>query len=162
MIIVVMGVAGAGKTTVGRALASTLGWHFCDGDEFHSLEHIDKLRQGIPLTDDDRQPWLAKIHMAIGTWIDRRESVVLACSLLKAAYRKTVMAGYQQHVRLVYLQASPELLQQRLAHRTGHFMGEVLLASQCAILEEPSDALLMDAAEAPLVIVGRIRSALNL
>lgn len=162
MIILIMGVAGAGKTTIGRQLAGTLGWRFCDADEFHSPEHIEQLRRGIPLTDEDRRPWLAKIHAAIGDWIDRQESVVLACSLLKSAYRATVLEGYGDHVTIIYLKAGRSLLQQRLAHRTGHFMGEALLASQCAILEEPTDALVIDAAEPARVIIGHIRAALNL
>ena len=162
MIILIMGVAGAGKTTVGRELAATLGWRFCDGDEFHSPEHIDQLRRGIPLTDDDRGPWLAKIRKAIGGWVERQETVVLACSLLKAAYRTSVLAGYGDRVRIVYLKAGRAVLQQRLAHRTGHFMGEALLASQCDILEEPTEAIVVDAAQPVAILVGQIRSRLNL
>ena len=162
MIILIMGVAGAGKTTVGRQLAATLGWRFCDGDEFHSPEHIDQLRRGVPLTDDDRRPWLAKIREAIGAWVNRGEPVVLACSLLKAAYRASVLAGYSDHVRIVYLKAGRALLQHRLAHRTGHFMGKALLASQCDILEEPTEAVVVDAALPTAILVGQIRSTLNL
>lgn len=162
MIIVIMGVAGAGKTTVGRELAAALGWRFCDGDEFHSPQHIDQLRRGIPLTDDDRRPWLATIRKAIGGWVNRRESVVLACSLLKAAYRLSVLADYSDHVRIVYLKAGRDLLQQRLSHRTGHFMGAALLASQCDILEEPAEAVVVDAAQPTAILVGQIRSTLNL
>jgi gluconokinase len=162
MIIIVMGVAGAGKTTIGRALAARLGWRFADGDEFHSAEHIEQLRCGIPLTDEDRQPWIAKIRTALETWLGRKDSVVLAASLLKAAYRNTVMAGYHQQVRLVYLKASPDVLHKRLAQRTGHFMGEAMLASQLAILDEPSDALMVDAVLPPMTIIERIRSALSL
>ncbi len=162
MIILIMGVAGAGKTTVGRELAATLGWRFCDADEFHAPEHIDQLRRGIPLTDEDRRPWLAKIREAIGVWVDGRQSVVLACSLLKAAYRASVLDGYSDQVRIVYLKADRALLQQRLAHRTGHFMGESLLASQCDILEEPTEAVVIDAAQPTVILVGDIRSALKL
>lgn len=162
MIILIMGVAGAGKTTIGRQLAGMLGWRFCDADEFHSPEHIEKLRRGIALTDEDRQPWLARIHAAIGEWINGQESVVLACSVLKAAYRATVLEGSGDQVKIVYLKADRSVLQQRLAHRTGHFMGEALLASQCAILEEPTDALVVDATEPAMVITGHIRAALHL
>ena len=162
MIILIMGVAGAGKTTVGRELAAALGWRFCDADEFHSPEHIEKLRRGIPLTDEDRRPWLAEIHQAIGAWIDGGEPVVLACSLLKAAYRASVLAGYGDQVRVVYLKAGRPLLEQRLARRTGHFMGEALLASQFDILEEPTEALILDADQPIPVLVGRIRSAFSL
>ncbi len=162
MIILIMGVAGAGKTTVGRELAAALGWRFYDGDEFHSPEHIEQLRLGIPLTDEDRRPWLAKIRKAIGAWVERREPVVFACSLLKAAYRASVLDGYSDQVRIVYLKAGYSLLQQRLAHRTGHFMGEALLASQWEILEEPTDAVVVDAAKPAAILAGQIRSALNL
>lgn len=162
MIILIMGIAGAGKTTVGRELAAALGWRFCDGDEFHSPEHIEQLRRGTPLTDEDRRPWLAKIRRAIGAWVERREPVVFACSLLKAAYRVSVLDGYSDQVRIVYLKAGRSLLQQRLSQRTGHFMGEALLASQWGILEEPTDAVVVDAAEPTDILVGQIRSALNL
>lgn len=162
MIILIMGVAGAGKTTVGRELAAALGWRFYDGDEFHSPEHIEQLRLGIPLTDEDRRPWLAKIRKAIGAWVERREPVVFACSLLKAAYRASVLDGYSDQVRIVYLKAGYSLLQQRLAHRTGHFMGEALLASQWEILQEPTDAVVVDAAKPAAILAGQIRSALNL
>jgi gluconokinase len=162
MIILIMGVSGAGKTTIGRELAATLGWRFCDGDEFHSPEHIEQLRRGIPLTDEDRQPWLARIHAAIGEWISCREQVVLACSVLKASYRETVLSGYEHSVRIVYLKASKSLLQQRLTDRAGHFMGASLLASQWDILEEPTEALVIDAAEPLPLILGQIRSGLSL
>lgn len=162
MIILIMGIAGAGKTTVGRELAAALGWRFYDGDEFHSPEHIEQLRLGIPLTDEDRRPWLAKIRKAIGAWVECREPVVFACSLLKAAYRASVLDGYSDQVRIVYLKAGYSLLQQRLAHRTGHFMGEALLASQWEILEEPTDAVVVDAAKPAAILAGQIRSALNL
>lgn len=162
MVVLIMGVSGAGKTTVGRALATALGCRFCDGDAFHSAANIAKLAHGHPLSDEDRRPWLAAIHAAIRTWIENREQVVLACSVLKAAYRDTVLAGHEPQVRLVYLKAGPALLRQRLAHRTGHFMGEALLASQLDILEEPSDALVLDAADPSAVLVAQIRSALRL
>lgn len=162
MIIIVMGVAGAGKTTIGRSLAAALRWRFCDADTFHSAANIDKLRRGLPLTDEDRAPWLAEIHAAMGRWIQRGEPVVLACSLLKASYRDRVLTGYRDQTKLVYLKAGPRLLQQRLVHRTGHFMGDALLASQLATLEEPSDALTVDAGQTPDDIVAQIRSGFNL
>ena len=126
------------------------------------LGDLEQLRLGIPLTDEDRRPWLAKIRKAIGAWVERREPVVFACSLLKAAYRASVLDGYSDQVRIVYLKAGYSLLQQRLAHRTGHFMGEALLASQWEILEEPTDAVVVDAAKPAAILSGQIRSALNL
>jgi gluconokinase len=161
MVILLMGIAGAGKTTIGRQLAAALGWPFCDGDAYHSPASIEKLSRGIPLTDEDRGPWLARIHAAIREWVTRRESVVLACSVLKASYRRAVLDGHRDQVRIVYLKADRRLLRQRLAQRTGHFMGEALLASQCDILEEPADALVIDAREPAAVIVAQIRAALN-
>ncbi len=161
MIILIMGIAGAGKTTVGRELAAALRWRFCDGDAFHSPENIGKLRRGIPLSDADRQPWLASIRAALAEWVARREPMVVACSLLKASYRATVLAGHDDHVRIVYLKASRELLRQRLAARTGHFMGQALLDSQWDILEEPIDAVVIDAAQPVHDIVTTIRAALR-
>jgi gluconokinase len=162
VIILVMGVSGAGKTTIGRRLAAELGWQFFDGDEFHPAVNIDKMRHGHALTDADRQPWLERIHAAIVDWISRRQPTVLACSLLKARYRAIVEEGCREHVRLVYLKGTHDLIQQRLAHRTGHFMGPQLLESQFAALEEPLDALVLDAALPPEEIVRQIRSGLGM
>jgi len=162
MVILLMGVAGAGKTTVGRELAAALRWRFYDGDDFHLPANIRKMTGGMPLTDDDRRPWLASLHAAIDTWIKQGEHVVLAASVLKADYRATVLAGHEPRVRLVYLNASTTLLQQRLASRAGHFMGATLLKSQLDILEEPSDALMLDASEPSPVLVERIRAAFAL
>lgn len=161
MVILVMGVAGAGKTTVGAALAAALHWRFCDADSFHSAENVDKLRRGIPLTDADRAPWLRDIRSAVRGWIDRGESAVLACSALKGSYRDHIVAGHDAQVKLVYLKADPSLLRRRLRERTDHFVGEALLASQLATLEEPPTALVLDAGLAPDVLVGQIRRAFN-
>ncbi len=156
-VIVVMGAAGAGKTTIGRHLADALGWQFYDGDDLHPSGNIDKMAGGSPLTDDDRARWLELMRNAVATWVDSGARVVLAASLLRAAYRSNVLGPERRHVRLVYLRATPALLAQRLAHRTGHFMRGSLLASQLAILEEPEEAVVVDAAESPDTIVRRIR-----
>jgi len=136
-ILVVMGVSGAGKTTVGELIAKGLGWPFVDGDDLHPRANIDKMRGGAPLTDADRAPWLA----AIGAWIDARASAgepgVIACSALKRAYRDTLRKGRPQ-VRIVYLRGSQDQIAERLGRRTGHFWPAKLLASQFADLEEPS------------------------
>lgn len=161
-VIIVMGVAGAGKTTVGRQLAGELRWRFCDGDTLHPRENIDKILRGLPLTDEDRHSWLERLRSAIAEWIAVGDRVVLAGSLLKAAYRATVLNGHCDLVRVVYLQASRNLLQQRLINRTGHFMKEGLLASQLEILEEPLDALILDASQAPGALTRQIRSAFGL
>jgi gluconokinase len=144
-ILVVMGVAGAGKTTVGELIAKGLGWPFVDGDDLHPQANIDKMRSGIPLTDADRAPWLE----AIGDWIDARaarsEPGVVACSALKRAYRDRLRAGRPQ-VRIVYLRGSESQIAERLAHRSGHFWPAGLLATQFADLEPPG------ADEDPIVV----------
>jgi len=140
----IMGVAGCGKTTVGRALAGRLGWAFYDADDFHSPENVAKMSSGIPLTDQDRAGWLERLHRLIVDCLENHRPAVLACSALKEAYRQTLLRG-TEGVCLVYLRAGYDLCRQRLAARTGHYMPVSLLASQFATLEEPSDALVVDA-----------------
>ena len=161
MVILVMGVAGAGKTTIGRRLADELGWQFSDGDDFHPAANIEKMRKGHALTDADRQPWLERMHAAIVDRISRDQPAVLACSVLKASYRAIVEEGCREHLRLVYLKGSFDLFRRRLANRVGHFVGPDLLASQFAVLEEPTDALVVDAALAPDEIVRQIRAGIS-
>lgn len=161
VVIILMGVAGAGKTTVGRQLAQHLNWQFYDGDSFHPQANIDKIRQGMPLTDDDRRPWLARVRESVVDWIAHGERVVLACSLLREEYRDTVLHGHRDKVQLVYLRASPTLLRLRLINRQGHFMKEPLLGSQFEILEEPADALVADASQTPETIIRLVQSVLG-
>ena len=172
MVIILMGAAGAGKTTVGRQLSHELAWRFLDGDALHPPENIAKMARGIPLTDDDRRPWLQALRTAIGEWIERDIDAVLAGSLLRRAYRNAVLAQYQSRlkrspVKLVYLRASRALLQARLTARGSHFAGVALLDSQLALLEEPVDqepvdALTLDASHAPDLLVQAIRTRWNL
>ena len=136
MIVILMGVAGSGKTTVGRLLASALGWRFYEGDDFHPRANIDKMQRGIPLTDDDRWPWLQALRQVIDACQAQGTSAVMACSALKQTYRDYLMHGCDE-VKLVYLKGSYALLYQRLAQRRGHFMPAGLLTSQFATLEEP-------------------------
>jgi gluconokinase len=157
-ILVVMGVSGAGKTTVGELIAKRLGWAFVDGDDLHPKANIYKMRSGVPLTDADRAPWLA----AIGAWIDARgvagEPGVVACSALKRAYRDGLRAGRPQ-VRIVYLRGSQSEIAERLAQRSGHFWPAGLLASQFADLEEPSpdeDAIVVGIGETPEAVADNI------
>ncbi|HYD71689.1 MAG TPA: gluconokinase [Candidatus Binatia bacterium] len=135
-VIVVMGVSGAGKTTIGKLLAARLGWIFRDGDEFHPRANVEKMRSGVPLTDEDRWPWL---H-AIAEWIDRTRHkngrAVTAPSVLKRSYRDIVI-GERPDVRLVFLDGAPELIARRVAARRGHYMPARLLDSQFAALEPP-------------------------
>jgi gluconokinase len=138
MIVVVAGVAGSGKTTVGRALAGRLGWTFADGDSFHPAANIAKMRAGMPLTDADRKPWLAAITSWMDDIITSNQSAVIACSALKRQYRDELLDG-RPAAQLVFLAISREDDQARLAARTGHFFLEPLLASQFADLEIPQD-----------------------
>jgi len=160
MIILIMGVEGAGKTTIGSLLARELNFEFHDADAFHSAANIDKMRRGIPLTDADREPWLAAMHDAIEQWLKKSSNVVLACSALKNSYRKKLLVSPE--VKLVYLKASYDVILNRLKLRHGHYAGERLLQSQFADLEEPANALAVHASLPPLEIVQELRSKLGL
>jgi gluconokinase len=155
MVVIVLGVAGVGKTTVGRALAQQFSWRFVDADDLHSPAAIAKMRTGVPLSDVDRAPWLAALHAVVATALERREPLVLACSALKQRYRDT-LRGTLRTVRFVYLEADEATLAERLAHRRGHFAGPSLLATQIADLEAPADALAIDATLPPDAIVDKI------
>jgi gluconokinase len=160
MIVIVMGVTGAGKTTVGRLLASQLKWEFADADDFHPAVNVEKMRRGIALSDDDRGPWLERLRVAIAGWIDEGMNVVLACSALKRSYRQQLDVG--PGVQFVYLKGSPKLIAERLRARAGHFAGEAILGGQFADLEEPEDAVTVEIASAPEQIVSQIRQRLGL
>jgi gluconokinase len=160
MIVIVMGVTGAGKTTVGSLLARELGWQFADADDFHPAANVEKMARGIPLDDDDRRPWLARLRAEIDGWIASRRSVVLACSALKRSYRSMLDAG--PAVRFVYLKGSAEQIASRLRERHGHFAGAAILAGQFADLEEPEDAVIVDISTTPEEIVAQIRERLGL
>ncbi|HUO58880.1 MAG TPA: gluconokinase [bacterium] len=142
MIIVVMGVAGSGKTTVGRKLASVLGFPFFDADDDHPEANKRKMAAGVPLQDSDRQPWLEIIAEEINQMDRRGSSAVWACSALKQKYRDTLSSGVK--VIWVYLKGDKELIRQRLGARKGHFMSPELLDSQFAALEEPKEAIVLD------------------
>jgi gluconokinase len=159
MIIIVMGVAGAGKTTVGRALAEALGYEFHDADEFHSAANVEKMRRGEQLEDGDRYPWLDAMAAAIDGWLRERRAVVLACSALKAGYRARLQRSPAE-MRFVYLKVPPELARARVQQRTDHFMPRTLVESQFEALEEPQDAIAVDGSEPAEVIVRTIREAL--
>ncbi len=156
MVVVVMGVAGSGKTTVGRLLAQGLGWEFRDADEFHSAANIAKMANGLPLSDADRAPWLTAIRGHIAACLAADRGAVVTCSALKEAYRRR-LAVDPGRMRWVHLAGDPDLLRQRLAGRQGHFMKPEMLRSQLAALEPPRDALTLDVAEPPEKLVERIR-----
>lgn len=157
MILVLMGVAGSGKSTVGQLLARELGWPFLDADDFHPPANRAKMSAGIPLDDADRAPWLATLHAGIAARSRRGESAVLACSALKRGYRDLLQREVPE-LRWVHLHGSPELLRSRLVQRTGHYMRPEMLDSQLATLEPPHDALTLDIAASPDELVARIRS----
>lgn len=158
-----MGPAGSGKTTVGELLAAHLSWEFDDGDDFHPPANIEKMSRGIPLTDEDRLPWLQSIRDAMREWLAQARNVVLACSALKRSYRELLGIGPNaKDVRLVYLKGSYDLLLERLHSRKGHYMKEQMLVSQLADLEEPENAITIDASKSREEIVSEIRRQLRL
>lgn len=155
-----MGVSGSGKSTVGSLLASDLGWDFADADEYHSTENVEKMRQGMPLTDADRGPWLDKLRARIVEWMEARKNGVLACSALRQTYRDRLRVNQQVH--FVYLQGGRDLLSERLLQRPGHYMKQPMLESQLETLEEPLDAVTVSANSTPREIVRKIRDSLAL
>ncbi|WP_017739839.1 gluconokinase [Scytonema hofmannii] len=161
MIIIIMGVSGVGKTTIGKLLAESLQWEFSDADNFHSVENVEKMRGGIPLSDAERKPWLQDLQTAIKHWLQENKNMVLACSALKDSYRQFLVLD-SDRTKLVYLRGSYQLIQQRLHERQNHYMSEKLLSTQFETLEEPSDAIYIDVAEPPLVIVQNIRMVLGM
>jgi len=165
MIIILMGVAGSGKTTIGSELANQLGWPFYEGDDFHPADNVARMRSGVPLTDADRKPWLAALGNLIASLIAGKVSAVVACSALKSAYRdqlrKTAGARARQ-VRFVYLRISSSMAEQRLQKRKGHFMRAAMVRSQFEALEEPDDAIVIDATLSPSDLLTQIRQALEL
>jgi gluconokinase len=162
MIVVLMGVSGSGKTTVGRILASDLGWGFIDADDYHPAANVEKMRRGIPLNDDDRRPWLQALRRLVDEACERHEDIVLACSALKHAYQEYLEQDVPRDVRYVYLRGSEELIRQRLAARTGHFMNPNLLHSQFETLEPPEDAVVIDVTPPPEAVAAEIRRRLDL
>jgi gluconokinase len=159
MIVVVIGVTGCGKSTVGTLLAKDCGWAFHDADDFHSAESVAKMKRGEPLTDDDRWPWLDRLNTLLQHGERQGQSLVLACSALKQVYRDR-LARSCTGVRFVLLDVDPQRIRARLAARRGHYMNPKLLDSQLAILERPQDALRLDADESPAEISRKIRTAL--
>jgi gluconokinase len=160
MILILMGVVGAGKTLIGSLLANELGWKFADADDFHSVASLDKIRHGISLNDADRAPWLMRLREEITNWNRSNTNAVLACSALKERYRQELAVGPE--VKVVYLKGSPELIAARLRSRKGHFANEQILPGQFADLEEPQAATIVDIAQPPADIVAEIRSKLRL
>lgn len=161
MIIIVMGVSGSGKTTIGKLLAESLQWEFSDADTFHSPDNIEKMRQGIALTEADRLPWLQSMQKAIAQWLQADKNVVLACSALKESYRQFLIVD-KSRIKLVYLKGSYQLIQKRLHERKNHYMSEKLLDTQFALLEEPTDAIDVDISAPASVQIQTIKTALKI
>ena len=161
MVIILMGVCGCGKTTIGERLAKELDWPYYDGDDFHPEANVVKMAQGVPLTDEDRFPWLRILAEKIGQWIAVGENAILGCSALRKKYRE-ILVGERPEVRIVHLKGTKELIQGRLQERVHRYMPAKLLDSQFEALEESEEALSVDITPEPEVIVGTIRQALNI
>jgi gluconokinase len=161
VVIILMGVSGSGKTTIGKRLAEALGWRFLEGDDFHPPANVAKMAAGTPLTDEDRLPWLQQLRGLITDALARQENAVLACSALKQSYQRMLTVEASRE-RWVYLWAPREVIASRLAKRAGHFMPLSLLDSQFEALEAPVDALTVDVTPEPDVVVATIRARLGL
>jgi gluconokinase len=162
MVLVLMGVSGTGKTTVGKMLAARLGWDFVEGDDYHPPANVEKMSAGVPLTDDDRRPWLTAIRKRIEQACRQGENLVLACSALKREYRRYLERDDLECVEYVFLHGSEELLRSRLANRQGHFMNPGLLQSQFETLEVPEGTLQVDVSPPAEQIADEIRRKLRL
>jgi gluconokinase len=156
-VIILMGVSGAGKSTVGARLAQALGWTFLDGDELHPARNREMMSHGIALTDADRQPWLAAVRQSVERFLSNGANAVIACSALKESYRRRIVVD-PSRVKVVYLKGPPELIASRLRDRSGHFMRPELLQSQFDALEEPRDAIVVEISASPDAIVASIRA----
>ncbi|EOQ75260.1 gluconokinase [Acinetobacter lactucae] len=163
MIVIAMGVCGTGKTLIGELLSEQLACEFLDGDTLHSAANKSKMSQGIPLTDEDRMPWLQAIRKVIEEKQQAGETAVFTCSSLKRVYRD-ILRGSDQNVQFIYLKGSYELLQQRLAERAGHFFDPSLLQTQLDTLEEPDahEAITIDIALTPEQIVVQVMQKLGI
>lgn len=162
MILIVFGVSGAGKTTVGKLLARKLGWHFLEADDFHPSANVEKMRSGHPLADEDRWPWLERLREQIKRSLAAEENAVLACSALKRKYRDSLRVN--SDVKFVFLRGDDALIAEQLRHRRGHFMNPDLLRSQFADLEEPEpdeSVLTIELGRTPKELVEEIKAKLD-
>lgn len=160
MFVLIMGVTGSGKTTVGELLSAALGWPFFDADDFHPPANLRKMASGVPLTDEDRAPWLETLRALIAELDARGDNGILACSALKESYRRVLSSDAD--LAVVYLKADPELIRGRLVHRRGHSMPARLIESQFHDLEEPKTALTIPSTLRPDETVRSIRSHLGI
>ena len=160
MIVLVMGVSGVGKTTIGAALAERLGWPYLDADDYHPAANVAKMSAGTPLEDADRWPWLARINQELLSFEMNQASVVLSCSALKDSYREKLREGVKEF-EVVYLHGESGLIQGRAESREHRFMPAALLQSQFRTLEPPADAIAIHVAESPEACVRKILAALG-
>jgi gluconokinase len=163
VVVIICGVSGAGKTTIGALLAREVGWRFYEADDFHSPANVEKMRRGISLTDEDRQPWLESLRVLIERCLASGENAVLACSALKKAYRDRLRVSAA--VKIVFLRGTYALISDRLRQRRGHFMNPALLKSQFADLEEPQaaeDAVVIELGRDPRELIAEIKARLRL
>jgi gluconokinase len=161
MILIVMGVTASGKSTVAAELVRLTGWQFAEGDEYHSAANKQKMHAGLPLTDEDRAPWLASLHNVIAAWVSNGQSGVMTCSALKQSYRDVLTKGVPNGMyRFVLLEAPVQVLEERIKDRPGHFMNPGLLQSQIDTLELPQDALRVDTVDGPSATAQKILSQL--
>lgn len=157
-----MGTSGSGKSTIGEALAKSLGWAFIEADQYHPPENIQKMASGMPLTDEDRAPWLAALRREIDARLAAGTCAILACSALRESYRRILRTGNEAAMPIVYLKADAATLEDRLKRRRGHYMGAAMLESQLQTLEEPDGAIVIPL-ELPVdEAVEAIRAALDL
>jgi carbohydrate kinase (thermoresistant glucokinase family) len=154
-----MGVSGSGKTTIGKLLADELQWPFYDADDFHPEKNKDLMRDGLPLTDNHRMPWLETLRDRLENW-SRKGNAVLACSALKESYR-TVLKEKVPDVKVVFLHGSKKVIEKRILERTGHYMKAAMLDSQLEILEPPGYGITIDISNTPSAIIKTIRKELN-
>ena len=163
MIVIVFGVSGAGKTTIGKLLADDLGWQFYEADDFHPRANVEKMRSALPLTDEDRWPWLELLRAQIAHSLAAQENALFACSALKRVYRERLRVS--DNVKFVFLRGNYARIEEQLRRRSGHFMNPALLKSQFADLEEPGpgeDVLTIDLGRTPEKLVEEIKTKLHL
>ena len=162
MIVILMGVTASGKSTIAAELIRLTGWQFAEGDDYHSPANKQKMHAGLPLTDEDRAPWLASLHNVIAAWVRNGQSGVMTCSALKQSYRDVLTKDVPNGLcRFVLLEVPLAVLEERLKDRPGHFMNPDLLQSQLDTLEMPLDALRVDATGSPSVVAQKILSQLT-
>ena len=161
MLIIITGVSGVGKTTIGKLLSENMGWTFYEGDDYHTDVNLAKMRNGTPLTDDDRWPWLNALRTKISEIMLHEKDAVLSCSALKESYRMRLGSGLKDIV-FVYLRGDYQLVRNRISARVGHFMSADLLVSQYSDLEEPQNGIIVDAALEPMEIINYLKRALSL